>query len=69
MILSAALGVLACCLLLTRGPGDGGAALGVLAAGGWSLGLLPVHADPGSTGPQRRSGESAALAQPVPPLE
>ncbi|WP_371479326.1 hypothetical protein [Kitasatospora sp. NBC_00315] len=44
-------------LLLSGAPGTDGAVLGVLAAGGWALGLLPVHADPRSTGPSRRSGE------------
>ena len=68
-VVSAVLGMLAVWLLLTRGPGADGAVLGVLAAGGWSLGLLPVHADPGLTGPRRRSGESVAGRQPVPPLE
>lgn len=40
-------GVLCWWLLLTGGPppGVGGAALGVLALGSWSLGVLPVHSD------------------------
>ena len=38
------------------GPGTsgGGAVLGRLAAGGWGLGLLPVHSDSRLTGPVRR---------------
>ncbi|MET8700427.1 hypothetical protein ACFVUH_25960 [Kitasatospora sp. NPDC058032] len=42
----------------------GGAALGLLAAGGWGLGLIPVHADWRSTGPSRqRTDEPDALAE------
>ncbi len=51
-----------CGLLLVARPGSDPALLGVLVAGGWSLGLLPIHADPGSTGPGRRSGESTDTA-------
>lgn len=42
--------------LLTGGPspGVGGAALGLLTLGGWSLGVLPVHSDRTLTGPRRR---------------
>ncbi|WP_244178846.1 hypothetical protein [Streptomyces rubellomurinus] len=46
-----------------------GAVLGLLAAGGWGLGLIPVHADRNATGPARRPrAESAAPveAQPSP---
>ncbi|MFC9331596.1 hypothetical protein [Kitasatospora sp. NPDC057015] len=56
----ALLGALVWWLLLTRGLGGDSAVLGLLAAGGWGLGLLPIHADPRSTGPLRRSGESPA---------
>ncbi|MCU7822605.1 hypothetical protein [Kitasatospora sp. DSM 101779] len=34
--------------------GGDGPALGILAAGGWGLGLLPVHTDRRLTGPARR---------------
>ncbi|MEV6207701.1 hypothetical protein [Kitasatospora sp. NPDC051914] len=40
--------------LFGPGRGGGGTALGILAAGGWGLGLLPVHADRRLTGPARR---------------
>ncbi|MFD8317240.1 hypothetical protein [Kitasatospora purpeofusca] len=39
-----------------------GAMLGLLAAGGWGLGLIPVHADRWSTGPSRRR-----TAEPIGP--
>ena len=68
-VLPVLLAVSAGWLLLTRGLSGDGAVLGVLAAGGWSLGLLPVHADPRLTGPRRRSGESVSGRTPVPPLE
>lgn len=56
-------------LLLSRGFGADGAVLGVLGAGGWGLGLVPVHADLGLTGPQRRTGESGPVAYvPVNPV-
>ncbi|MFJ1706116.1 hypothetical protein [Kitasatospora sp. NPDC088346] len=49
-------------LLLTAGAaGLGGAALGML-AGGWGLGLVPVHSNRLLTGPRRR-----AAAPPQPP--
>ncbi|MFE6052458.1 hypothetical protein ACFQ6N_17015 [Kitasatospora sp. NPDC056446] len=41
-------------LLVVRGQLADGAALGLLAAGGWGLGLIPVHADRNATGPVRR---------------
>ncbi|MFE7528104.1 hypothetical protein ACFU7Y_20655 [Kitasatospora sp. NPDC057542] len=41
-------------LLVARGQSADGAALGLLAAGGWGLGLIPVHADWNATGPARR---------------
>ncbi|MCX5210563.1 hypothetical protein OG689_14895 [Kitasatospora sp. NBC_00240] len=56
-------------LLLTRGPGADGVVLGALAAGGWGLGLLPIHADPRLTGPARRSGESPAPEDSVAPAD
>ncbi|MFF2354217.1 hypothetical protein ACFVVL_31165 [Kitasatospora sp. NPDC058115] len=51
---------------LTAGPGSlpGGAVLGLLAAGGWGLGLIPVHADWRSTGPVRRRTGEPARAEP-----
>ncbi|MFF7457425.1 hypothetical protein [Kitasatospora sp. NPDC008115] len=52
---------------LTIGPGrlPGGAVLGLLAAGGWGLGLIPVHADWRSTGPsRRRAGEPVTRVEP-----
>ncbi|MER5354124.1 hypothetical protein ABT093_27780 [Kitasatospora sp. NPDC002551] len=41
---------------LSAGPGQlpGGAVPALLAAGGWGLGMIPVHADWRSTGPPRR---------------
>ncbi|WP_157849663.1 MULTISPECIES: hypothetical protein [Streptomyces] len=44
-------------LLVVRGQLADGAALGLLAAGGWGLGLIPVHADRNATGPARRGHE------------
>ncbi len=45
-----------------------GAMLGLLAAGGWGLGLIPVHADRWSTGPsRRRTGEPDPRAEAEPP--
>ncbi|RKT10814.1 hypothetical protein BX285_4739 [Streptomyces sp. 1114.5] len=44
-------------LLIVRGQLADGAALGLLAAGGWGLGLIPVHADRNATGPARRRPE------------
>ncbi|MDY0814167.1 hypothetical protein [Kitasatospora purpeofusca] len=46
-----------------------GAMLGLLAAGGWGLGLIPVHADRWSTGPaRRRAGEPVGPAEAEPPI-
>ncbi|MFF0414911.1 hypothetical protein ACFYUY_31270 [Kitasatospora sp. NPDC004745] len=53
---------LLCWLLVIRGQLADGAALGLLAAGGWGLGLIPVHADRSATGPQRRPRARAARA-------
>ncbi|MFE4605964.1 hypothetical protein ACFRKE_34425 [Kitasatospora indigofera] len=68
-VLAVLLGAVCCRLLLTGGPGADGVVLGALAAGGWGLGLLPIHADPRLTGPPRRSGESAAPADPTAPAD
>ncbi|MEU3566053.1 hypothetical protein [Kitasatospora sp. NPDC006786] len=51
-------------LLVVRGQLTDGAVLGLLAAGGWGLGLIPVHADWNATGPARRP-----RAEPVAPVE
>ncbi|MFH9355265.1 hypothetical protein [Kitasatospora sp. NPDC017646] len=40
-------------LVAVRGQLGDGALLGLLAAGGWGLGLIPVHADRNATGPVR----------------
>ncbi|MFI6157489.1 hypothetical protein ACIBCA_32945 [Kitasatospora sp. NPDC051170] len=55
-------------LVAVRGQLVDGAALGLLAAGGWGLGLIPVHADRTATGPvRRRRGEPVPVpAQPPP---
>lgn len=56
-------------LLVVRGQPADGAALGLLAAGGWGLGLIPVHADRNATGPARDRGAEAVRpleAQPPP---
>ncbi|MFD8596477.1 hypothetical protein ACFV1L_15910 [Kitasatospora sp. NPDC059646] len=54
-------------LLLTGGTArDGGAALGMLAAGWWGIGLIPVHArvrdqgreEPGDADGTRREGRA-----------
>ncbi|GAA2794549.1 hypothetical protein GCM10010505_22320 [Kitasatospora aburaviensis] len=56
-------------LFVIQGRPTDGAALGLLAAGGWGLGLIPVHADWRSTGPvRRRTGEPAARAEADPPI-
>ncbi|WP_329498418.1 hypothetical protein [Kitasatospora herbaricolor] len=68
-VLAALLGAFCCWLLLTGGPGADGVVLGALAAGGWGLGLLPIHADPRLTGPPRRSGESPAPEDPAAPAD
>lgn len=55
--------------LVFRGQPADGAVLGVLAAGGWGLGLIPVHADWRSTGPVRcRAGEARAPLEAEPPI-
>ncbi|MGA5821460.1 hypothetical protein ACPC54_26745 [Kitasatospora sp. NPDC094028] len=54
-------------LVAVRGRLVDGAVLGLLAAGGWGLGLIPVHADRNATGPARRPREERAApvrAQP-----
>ncbi|MDH6710712.1 MULTISPECIES: hypothetical protein [unclassified Kitasatospora] len=54
-------------LLVVRGQFADGAVLGLLVAGGWGLGLIPVHADRNATGPQRRPHPEAVVpveAQP-----
>ncbi|MFH8384866.1 hypothetical protein ACH4E7_28660 [Kitasatospora sp. NPDC018058] len=56
-------------VLVVRGQLADGAVLGLLAAGGWGLGLIPVHADRNATGPVRRRHEEAVgrvEAQPPP---
>ncbi|MEV7188369.1 hypothetical protein [Kitasatospora sp. NPDC093102] len=56
-------------LLVARGQSADGGALGLLVAGGWGLGLIPVHADWNATGPARRPGPEPAgpvEAQPPP---
>ncbi|MER8102234.1 hypothetical protein [Kitasatospora sp. NPDC094016] len=50
-----------------RGQLAEGAALGLLAAGGWGLGLIPVHADRNATGPQRRPSAAVARMEAPPP--
>ncbi|MGW4896848.1 hypothetical protein ACWEQL_32005 [Kitasatospora sp. NPDC004240] len=55
-------------LLVARMPLAHGAALGLLAAGGWGLGLIPVHADRRATGPGRRTGEAVAPVEQPPPI-
>lgn len=68
-VLAAVAAGLAWWLLVVRGQLADGAALGLLAAGGWGLGLIPVHADRNATGPVRRPGAEAVRpveAQPPP---
>ncbi|AUY49635.1 hypothetical protein C2142_12625 [Streptomyces sp. CB01881] len=61
-------GGLGCWVLVVRGQPADGAALGLLAAGGWGLGLIPVHADRRATGPSpRRTGDPAARVEAEPP--
>ncbi|MEV7927679.1 hypothetical protein [Kitasatospora sp. NPDC088779] len=50
-----------------RGQLADGAALGLLAAGGWGLGLIPVHADRNATGPERRPSVAVARVEAQPP--
>ncbi|MFD9126211.1 hypothetical protein [Kitasatospora sp. NPDC059571] len=42
-----------------------GATLGILAAGWWGLGLVPVHSDPSRTGPARRTRTVRPPADPA----
>ncbi|MFD9691208.1 hypothetical protein ACFXPX_33345 [Kitasatospora sp. NPDC059146] len=70
-VLVALAGGLAWWLVAVRGQLADGAVLGLLAAGGWGLGLIPVHADRNATGPARRpQGHEEAVgraeAQPPP---
>ncbi|MBD0690671.1 hypothetical protein BG452_31890 [Streptomyces sp. CBMA123] len=58
---------LACWLVAVRGQLADGALLGLLAAGGWGLGLIPVHADRNATGPVRRRREETVARAEVPP--
>ncbi|MFG2843218.1 hypothetical protein ACGF12_08590 [Kitasatospora sp. NPDC048296] len=46
-------------LVAVRGQLADDAVLGLLAAGGWGLGLIPVHADRNATGPVRRRRQEA----------
>ncbi|MEU1288717.1 hypothetical protein [Kitasatospora sp. NPDC005856] len=60
-------------LLVVRGQLTDGAVLGLLAAGGWGLGLIPVHADRNATGPARRPrteplGPAEPVDAPPPPI-
>lgn len=56
-------------LLAAPGQLTGGAVPVLLAAGGWGLGLIPVHADRLSTGPsRRRTGETTARLEAEPPI-
>ncbi|MFJ9777755.1 hypothetical protein ACIRVF_42030 [Kitasatospora sp. NPDC101157] len=59
-------------LVAVRGQLADGAVLGLLAAGGWGLGLIPVHADRNATGPvRRRSRREEAVSRveaPPPPI-
>ncbi|MET8542729.1 hypothetical protein ABZW03_19045 [Kitasatospora sp. NPDC004799] len=63
-VLAASAAGLAWWFLVVRGQLTDGAVLGLLAAGGWGLGLIPVHADWSATGPDRRP-----RAEPVGPAE
>ncbi|MGW2873072.1 hypothetical protein [Kitasatospora sp. NPDC001225] len=63
-VLAASAAGLAWWLLVVRGQLTDGAALGLLVAGGWGLGLIPVHADWNATGPARRP-----RAEPTGPVE
>ncbi|MDH6127694.1 hypothetical protein [Kitasatospora sp. GP82] len=62
------LGVLCWGLLLGTGLRSGGAALGMLAAGSWGIGFVPVHSNRRLTEPQRRTGEPSA-GEPAAPLD
>lgn len=65
-VLLVAAAVLGWWLVALRVPSADGAALGLLAAGGWGLGLIPVHADRRNTGPARRTGGEPPPVQPTP---
>lgn len=53
--------------LIGPGPVGEGATLGMLAAGWWGLGLVPVHSDRNLTGPARRPRPAEHPArEPVP---
>ncbi|MFJ4190726.1 MULTISPECIES: hypothetical protein [unclassified Kitasatospora] len=54
-------------LVALRGQLSDGAVLGLLAAGGWGLGLIPVHADRNATGPVRRRTAAVGRAEAPPP--
>ncbi|MGW2374804.1 MULTISPECIES: hypothetical protein [Kitasatospora] len=57
-------------LMAVRGQLTDGAVLGLLAAGGWGLGLIPVHADRNATGPlrrRRRREEAVGRVEAQPP--
>ncbi|MEU9046371.1 MULTISPECIES: hypothetical protein [unclassified Kitasatospora] len=67
-VLAAVAAGLAWWLLVVRGQSADGAVLGLLAAGGWGLGLIPVHADRNATGPApRRRGEPVRPVEAQPP--
>ncbi|GJF31845.1 hypothetical protein KNE206_45450 [Kitasatospora sp. NE20-6] len=51
--------------LLGPATGGDGTVLGILAAGGWGLGLLPVHSDSRPTGPARRRPSAAPAPPPA----
>ncbi|MBO1414647.1 hypothetical protein [Streptomyces sp. FH025] len=56
------------CLPAVRGQLADGTVLGLLAAGGWGLGLIPVHADRNATGPvRRRRAETVGRVEAQPP--
>ncbi|MED7951147.1 hypothetical protein [Streptomyces sp. BE303] len=56
-------------LLAAPGQLPDGAVPVLLAAGGWGLGLIPVHADRNATGPaRRRTGEPTARAEAESPV-
>ncbi|MBD0674573.1 hypothetical protein [Streptomyces sp. CBMA156] len=69
-ILAASVAGIAWWLLVIRGQLADGAALGLLAAGGWGLGLIPVHADWNATGPARRrdAGPAGPVEAQPPPI-
>ncbi|MCJ1681053.1 hypothetical protein MTF65_27625 [Streptomyces sp. APSN-46.1] len=65
LALALAVGVLWCwaVLRLALAPADSGPVEGVVAVGGWGLGLLPVHCTPG---PVRRARRTAATRASTP---